>query len=165
MRRAAPEINAKLLIVGDGPERGAIEEAARRSGSAERVHLTGHISDVTPYYRAADVFVLPSHSEGSPYVLLEAMTAGVPIVATAVGGVPEMVTHDETALLVAPRDPQAMAASLARLLMDAPLARRLTSNASMMVATRYSPERYVRSLFEIYRDLVPGKMASNLQAV
>jgi glycosyltransferase involved in cell wall biosynthesis len=165
MRRAVPEINAKLLIVGDGPERGAIEEAARSSGLAERVHLTGHISDVTPYYRAADVFVLPSHSEGSPYVLLEAMTAGVAIVATAVGGVPEMVTHEETALLVAPRDPQAMAAGLARILMDAPLARRLTSNASIMVATRYSPERYVRSLFEIYSDLIPGKRASNLQTV
>jgi glycosyltransferase involved in cell wall biosynthesis len=165
LRRAHPEINAKLVIVGDGPERKAIEEAARTSGLSERVHMTGHISDVAPYYRAADVFALPSHSEGSPYVLLEAMTAGVAIVATAVGGVPEMVTHDETALLVAPRDPQAMAAGLARLLLDAQLAQRLISNASRMVATRYSPERYVRSMFEIYRDLVTGKTASNLQVV
>jgi alpha-maltose-1-phosphate synthase len=82
-----------------------------------------------------------------------------------VGGVPEMVAHDETALLVAPNDPQAMAAGLARLLMDAQLAQRLASNASEMVATRYSPERYARSMFEIYRDLVTGKTASNFQVV
>jgi glycosyltransferase involved in cell wall biosynthesis len=165
LRRLAPDIDAKLMIVGDGPERRAIEDAARAADLSERVKMMGHQSDVASYYRAADVFVLPSHSEGSPYVLLEAMTAGAPIVATSVGGVPEMVTHDETALLVPPRDPQAMAASLARLLKDAQLARRLTSNASKLVATRYSPERYARSMFEIYRDVVMGKMASNLQSV
>jgi glycosyltransferase involved in cell wall biosynthesis len=165
LRRAAPEINARLLIVGDGPERRAIEDAARGAGLSERVRMAGQISDVNPYYRAADVFVLPSHSEGSPYVLLEAMSAGVAVVATAVGGVPEMVTHDETALLVAPRDPKAMAASLARVLTEAGLARRLTSNASALVATRYSPEQYARNMFEIYRELLMGKLSSNLQAV
>jgi glycosyltransferase involved in cell wall biosynthesis len=165
LRHSNPEINARLLIVGDGPERGTIETAARNLGVGERVYMAGRISDVSPYYAIADVFVLPSHSEGSPYVLLEAMTAGVPIVATAVGGVPEMVTHGETALLVGPRDPQAMAAAIVRLLSDAQLAHRLTSNAFALAATRYSLECYVHSLFEIYRDLIPEAAAADLQVV
>jgi glycosyltransferase involved in cell wall biosynthesis len=165
LRHDYTEINAKLLIVGDGPERGAVEAAIRTLGIDELAILTGHISDVRPYYAAADVFVLPSHSEGSPYVLLETMRAGVPLVATSVGGVPEMVVDNETALLVSPRDAQALAAAIARILMDEQLAHRLASNATALVATRYSPETYVRSLFEIYRSLVPGRAAANAQVI
>jgi glycosyltransferase involved in cell wall biosynthesis len=153
------KLNAKLLIVGDGPERERLEAAARSPGMAERVHFAGQISDVKPYYAAADLLVLPSHSEGSPYVLLEAMAAGLPIVATAVGGVPEMVKDEESALLVPPRDPQKMAAAIARVLKDAELARRLRLNAAALIATRYSPETYVRSLVEIYRRIISSRAA------
>lgn len=148
------ELKAKLVIVGDGPERERLEAAARSLGIGGRVHFAGQTSDVKPYYAAADLLVLPSHSEGSPYVLLEAMAAGVAIVATAVGGVPEMVEDEESALLVPPRDSRAMAAAITRLLTDAQLARRLTGNASALIATRYSPETYVRSLMEIYRRVM-----------
>lgn len=165
LRHDHPEIDAKLLIVGDGPERGAVEAAIKTMGIAERVYMAGQISDVRPYYAAADVFVLPSHSEGSPYVLLEAMRAGVPLIATSVGGVPEMVVDNESALLVGPRDAQAMAAAIARVLQDEQLAHQLVSNASALVATRYSPEAYVRSLFEIYRELIPGRASANVQLV
>jgi glycosyltransferase involved in cell wall biosynthesis len=165
LRHDYAELNAKLLIVGDGPERGAVEAAIKTLGIGGRVYLAGQISDVRPYYAAADVFVLPSHSEGSPYVLLEAMRAGMPLIATSVGGVPEMVADKETALLVSPRDTQAMAAAIARVLQDAQLAHQLAANASALVATRYSPEVYVRSLFEIYRSLIPGKAAANVQVV
>jgi glycosyltransferase involved in cell wall biosynthesis len=151
-----PELNAKLIIVGDGPERENLEAAVRSKGLDGRVHFAGHKSDVKPYYTAADLFVLPSHSEGSPYVLLEAMVAKVAVVATAVGGVPEMVEDQVSALLVPPRDPQRMAAGIARVLTDAQLARRLTENASALIATRYSPETYVRSLVEIYSQIISG---------
>jgi glycosyltransferase involved in cell wall biosynthesis len=165
LRRAHPEIKAKLVIVGDGPERSRIEAAAATLGIGERVLLTGQLSDVRPYYAAADLFVLPSHSEGSPYVLLEAMAARIPIVATAVGGVPEMVENEESALLVAPRAPQAMASAMARLLTDTELAHQLVANASALVATRYSPEAYVRSLVKIYRELLPGTAIRGPQAL
>ncbi len=165
LRRAHPEINAKLLIVGDGPERSRIEAAAATLGIGERVLLIGQLSDVRPYYAAADLFVLPSHSEGSPYVLLEAMAARIPIVATAVGGVPEMVEDEESALLVAPRAPHAMAESVARLLTDTELAHQLVANASALIATRYSPEAYVRSLVEIYRELLPETAVRGPQAL
>lgn len=155
-----PELNAKLVIVGDGPEREKLEAAARSLGINERVHFAGQISDVKPYYAAADLLVLPSHSEGSPYVLLEAMAAGLAIVATAVGGVPEMVQNEESALLVPARDAQKMAAAIARVLQDEELARKLTANASALINTRYSPETYVRSLVKIYRNVMSGAAAA-----
>jgi D-inositol-3-phosphate glycosyltransferase len=87
--------------------------------------------------------------------LLEAMAAGRPIAATAVGGIREIATHEETALLVPPRDPAAMAEALQRLPLDKPLAERLRSQALAAAASFY-PECYVRSLLGIYRDLLAG---------
>ena len=154
LREINPEIELRLLIVGDGPERERLEAAAGLLGLGERVVFTGEVSDVQPYYAAADLLVLPSHSEGSPYVLLEARAASVPIVATRVGGVPEMVEHEESALLVPAGDTDALAIAMARLLIDPQLAQKLTAHAAMLVATRYSPETYVRHLLEIYREVI-----------
>jgi glycosyltransferase involved in cell wall biosynthesis len=165
LRDAHPEINARLLIVGDGPERKSLETLARVLNINERVHFAGQVSDVRAFYAAAQVLALPSHSEGSPYVLLEAMAAHLPVVATRVGGVPEMVEDEESALLVHARDPQKMAAAIARVLTDAQLARKLTANASALIATRYSPETYVRSLVEIYRQLISNAAGRNVQPV
>lgn len=156
LRRDYPELQAKLLLVGDGPERGALEAAARAAGINEHVIFAGQLSDVDAYYRAADVMALPSHSEGSPYVLLEAMAAGLPVAATSVGGVPEMVVDNESALLVAPREPQAMADALHRILTDEGLARRLAAAASALINTRYAPETYLHSLVNIYTQTISG---------
>ena len=164
LQKTNAELKTRLVIVGDGPERKRLETAARSYGIGERVHFAGQISNVKPYYAAADVLALPSHSEGSPYVLLEAMAAGVAIVATAVGGVPEMVEDKESALLVPPGDPQAMAEAISRVLADAELARKLTLNASALVTTRYSPETYVRSLVEIYRRIISSAAGRDVQA-
>jgi len=148
------ESDARLVIVGDGPERGPLEEAAAALGVGDRVVFSGQVKNVEVYYAAADVLVNPSHSEGSPYVLLEAMAAGLAIVATAVGGVPEIVENNETALLVPASNPQAMADAIARLLNDEKLAGQLAENASELVSSRLSPEAYVRSLAEIYRAVM-----------
>lgn len=154
LRETTPEISGKLIIVGDGPERARLEAAAASLGCKGHVIFTGEVSDVQTFYAMADVFALPSHSEGSPNVLLEAMAANVPVVATAVGGVPEMVENNESALLVPPNDPTSLAASLVRFLTDRELAHRLTTNAATLVDTRYTPENYVRSLVEIYREVM-----------
>ena len=158
-----PQIALRLVIVGDGTERDRLETAAESMGIRSRVVFTGEVSDVQPYYSAAQVFVLPSHSEGSPYVLLEAMAAEVPIVATAVGGVPEMVEDEESAMLVTARDSEAMTAAIGRVLTDRELARKLTKNASDLVTTRYSPETYVRSLVGIYREVISTSTKRNPQ--
>ena len=82
------------------------------------------------------------------------MAAGVPIVATAVGGVPEMLKDEESALLVPVSSPKAMAAAIARILNDDQFARRLTTNALPLITRRFSPETYVRSIVEIYREVI-----------
>jgi glycosyltransferase involved in cell wall biosynthesis len=153
LRRERPDIDFRVIVVGEGPERERVERAAAGEQIAGRVVFAGQASDVRPYYAAADVLALPSHSEGSPNVLLETMAAGVPAVAAAVGGVPEIATDGETALLVAPRDTAAMARALARVLDDAQLAERLAANARRLAAESYSPEAYARSLFALYREL------------
>jgi L-malate glycosyltransferase len=98
------------------------------------------------------VAVLSSLSEGSPNALLEAMAARLPVVATKVGGIPEIVTDGESALLVAPRDPCAMSKAIAALLSDVALARRLSDRAYEVISTRYTPEVRTRRLIEIYLD-------------
>jgi glycosyltransferase involved in cell wall biosynthesis len=158
LRRTQPDINARLVIIGDGPEREKLEVAAADLAINERTIFTGQLSDVSSYYALADLMALPSHSEGSPYVLLEAMAAGVPVVATAVGGIPEMVEHEKSALLVPARDPQALAAAIARVLTDEQLAHTLTTNSSRLVATRYSPESHLRSLVKIYQEILSNKV-------
>ena len=153
LRDTNPDLQAKLVIVGEGPERAKLEAETNSTGVADRVIFTGQVSNVRPYYAITDVLANVSHSEGSPYVLLEAMAAGVPIVATAVGGVPEMLSDGESATLVPPGDSAAMAAAMGRLLKDEDLSRRLVTNASDLAANRFSPETYVRSLVNIYSDI------------
>lgn len=143
-----------LVIVGEGPERARIEAARRRLSLESHVTLAGLQHDVATYYALADAVVLPSHSEGSPNVLLEAMSAARPIVATRVGGVPEIVTHEETALLVPPRDAQAMARALARMLSDQALRTRLAACAQVVALTSYSPRAYRRACTGLYERLL-----------
>jgi glycosyltransferase involved in cell wall biosynthesis len=157
LRESHPQLKCKLVIVGDGPERATLEAVARARGINQDVILTGQERDVQPFYAAADVFVLPSHSEGSPNVLLEAMAANLPIVATAVGGVPEIVEHNESALLIPANDPNAMAAAIARVLDDPQLVQLLTTNASALVTSRYTPAQYVRSLVEIFQRAIDAR--------
>jgi glycosyltransferase involved in cell wall biosynthesis len=151
-----PALNVRLVIVGEGPEREGVEAEARAAGVLGRVVFAGHTSNVRPYYAAADVLALPSHSEGSPNVLLEAMAAGLPVVATAVGGVPEIATDEENALLVPAHDTAAFAAALGRVLTDEGLAGRLGRAAAERAVGEFSPEAYARGLVEIYNQLLAG---------
>jgi glycosyltransferase involved in cell wall biosynthesis len=93
------------------------------------------------------------------------MAAGVPIAATAVGGVPEIVTNEETALLVPPANIESLCAAISRILHDAELSKRLAANASTLVSRRYSLESYVHSVLTIYRSLVIGNNKRQLQIV
>lgn len=154
LREKNPETKVVVVIVGEGPERTSLATAAASFRLSESVMLTGELNNVQTYYAAADVVVLPSHSEGSPYVLLEGMAAKVPIVATAVGGVPEMVEDENSALLVPPRDPRAMAAAIMRVVNDRELAGRLVENAFAIVTTRHTPETQIRALAQVYRSVL-----------
>jgi glycosyltransferase involved in cell wall biosynthesis len=150
--RALPE--AHLLIVGEGPERERIEAGIRAAGQEKNVTLTGQVPSAEPYYALADVAVLASRTEGSPNALLEAMAAGVPVVATAVGGIPEIVTHEESALLVPPGDREGMTEAIRRLLSDEELRTRLVKRAREVIETRHSPEGRTRAICGIYRNVL-----------
>jgi glycosyltransferase involved in cell wall biosynthesis len=118
------------------------------------VEFVGHQSDPLPFYEAANAFVLPSLTEGSPLALLEAMMARVPISASAVGGVPETVSDESSALLVPSQDPSALATAMQRLVSDHDLGKRLSAAAHHLVATRHTPESYARTLLSLYQSLL-----------
>ncbi len=107
-----------LLLIGDGVERGALEAQAAALGVAERLHITGSVSDVTPLLPAADVLAAPSRNEGMGRVLVEAMALGLPAVGTRVGGIADVIVHGECGLVVPPEDPPALAGALIELGQD-----------------------------------------------
>jgi glycosyltransferase involved in cell wall biosynthesis len=145
----SPQKRFRLLIAGDGPERECIQQRIKRLGVAAFVTLLGFQGDLRPYYTMADMMILPSHSEGSPNVLLEAMAAGLPVLATAVGGVPDIVQDSQTALLVGQGDATAMADAIGRLLDDVGL-RRILGAAARQAALQFDPETYYASLVQTY---------------
>ncbi len=149
--------NTHLVIVGDGPERRRIEASIAARKLRARVSLAGQKASAEPYYAVADVAVLSSLSEGSPNALLEAMAAGVPAVATRVGGVPEIASDGETALLVEPRDEASMAEAIAKLLSEPDFARAIAGRAQRHVSEHHSPEARMQRLLSIYmKVLEPG---------
>jgi glycosyltransferase involved in cell wall biosynthesis len=142
-----------VLLAGEGPERAQIQNRAKELGVADIVMFLGHQPDVSPFYSMADVMVLPSHSEGSPNVLLEAMAAGLPTVATAVGGIPEIARRDETAFLVDKSDPHALADAICRLLRNEELREQFGATAKQ-IALQYDPEIYCKSILQLYSQLL-----------
>ncbi len=149
----APELRPHLLIVGDGPERSRIEERIRGLKLTSAVTLAGQVASAEPYYGIAQVAVLSSLTEGSPNALLEAMAAGVPVVATRVGGIPEIVTHGKSALLIEPGEVNAMTASLNNVLSTPAMALDLVEQARKQILDRHRPEARAAKLVEVYTRL------------
>jgi glycosyltransferase involved in cell wall biosynthesis len=153
LRQLGFEARFDLVMVGDGPERERLQSAIKARGLDGHIIFAGQVDDVLPYYAIADVLALPSLSEGSPNVLFEAMAAGLPIVATSVGGVPEIVVSEQSALLVPAREPRLLAAALHRVLTQPELAQSLSANAIARVLD-FSPDAHARSLIRLYEQLL-----------
>jgi len=149
----------RLVVLGDGPERPHIDAAIASLGLAGQVILPGWVPS-EPYYGIADVAVLSSMAEGSPNAILEAIGAGVPVVATAVGGIPEIVANGESALLVPPGDAARMAEALHSVLTSPGLAQRLAARGREIAASNHSPEARVRAICEVYGSLRPPRAGS-----
>lgn len=139
----------RMVIAGIGPERERLESRAQECGIGGRLLLVGLQAQVALFYALADVMVLPSHSEGSPNVLLEAMAAGVPSVVTAVGGVPEIAHDNENALMVERSNPKQLADAISRLMIDQALRERL-SQAGLAVTARFTPDHYCQAMLNLY---------------
>lgn len=154
MLRAMERVSGHLILVGDGPERSKLEESARKSSLAGRIHFAGTQTDLRPYYAAAWAICLSSIEESQPVALLEAMAARLPVLATRVGGVPEVVMDGETGLLVPPGDPEALAAALARLASD-PAWRRAAGEAGRRRAeAEFSIHARARKIEDLIASLV-----------
>jgi glycosyltransferase involved in cell wall biosynthesis len=142
----------RVVIVGDGPEREALVKLAAELRVAERITFAGFQRNTKPYYSLATIVAVPSHSEGSPNVVLEAMAAGLPIAANRVGGVPEILEEGVTGLMLEPRNPEAMARALSRLLSDGTLRSRLGAAAKARAESAHTPDAYRRALVEFYQE-------------
>ena len=144
---------ARLVLVGDGEERQALEATARRLGVSHRVIFTGVRRDVPRLLGAADVFALSSLSEGISIAILEAMAAGLPVVATRVGGNPEIVIDGQTGLLVEPGRPDLLAAALEQLLKDPRRAAALGAAGRRRAEEKFSLRAMVGAYAAMYREV------------
>jgi len=150
-------LDAALLLVGDGPGRGEAERIAAALGVAEDTRFVGYQRDVGPYYGVLDALLLPSANEGTPVVAIEALAAGRPVVATRVGGVPDVVTDNTDGLLVDVGDVEGLADALERLGRDPELRRRFGESGRARVPARYAVERLVDDTDRLYRELLADK--------
>lgn len=143
---------AYLLVVGEGSQRDALEARASELGIADHVVFTGRRDDVPAVTAALDVAVLPSYREAQGLVILEAMALGRPVVASNVGGIPEVIDDGVSGLLVPPGDPAALAAAIVRLLTDHPYADLLARRGHDLVHERFCVELMVQAIEKIYDD-------------
>lgn len=155
VRQELPE--AAFLLVGEGPLEPALRELAGRLGLQDSVYFLGYRRDIPAVTAALDVAVLTSRREGLGLVLLEAMAAAKPVVATAVGGITEVVEHGVTGLLVPPGRPDEVAAAVLRLLRHKELAAKLGRAGQALVARRFSLASMAQGTAEVYRSLLNGK--------
>ena len=155
MRAARPEV--EFVVVGDGPLRGELEAQAARLGLGPHLHLLGERSPVAALLRGFDVYVISSIIEGMPNALLEALALERPVVATRVGGIPEIVTHGESGLLVPPANPAAMADAILRLLDDPRLAASCGAAGRRTVETRYGLDAMAARFTALYEEMAAAR--------
>jgi glycosyltransferase involved in cell wall biosynthesis len=147
---------AHLVYVGEGPLGAALRERATAAGLSDRIHFTGH-QRVQPYYEAFDLVVSPSRTEGLPNAILEALVFGLPVVATRVGGTPEIVQDDVSALLVPAEQPDVLARAVLRVLADPVLAARLIAAGTARVESTFTFPARMRKEERFYDDVLAAR--------
>jgi glycosyltransferase involved in cell wall biosynthesis len=155
MALLSPEFpNLRLEIAGEGPELENLQEEARRLGITQRIRFLGWWRDMDPIYRSWDIFAMPSLTEAFPMAALEAMAQSLPIVATNVGGLSELVEDGRTGYLVPPEDPEALASRLRALIRDADQRQKMGAAGYRRVREHFSADRMVAQTAGIYRSLL-----------
>lgn len=155
-RKTVPGL--RLVVAGSGPERALLEDLARELGMADAVTFTGRVdnADMAGLYRSADIMLNPSLVDNMPNSVLEALASGVPVISTNVGGVPYIVEHGKTALLVPPKNPEAMAAAITSLLADPEQATRL-HEAGIEAVQQYTWANVRDRLLQTYQQVLAKK--------
>lgn len=145
------------VLIGDGPARAQVAERVRALGLEGSVHMPGYLSQPERFLEDVDLMALPSHTEGLPNVVLESLAMDVPVVATRVGGTPEIITDGETGRLVPPHAPEALAEALLSFLQDPEPWRAMARRGHQVVQDRFSFERRTRTIEGIYSELLGGR--------
>ena len=156
LKERTPKI--KIIIVGQGPLELALDKQARDLGVGDLVFFLGFREDVPRILASLDCFVLSSEQEGLGGSIMDAMASRLPVVATQVGGIPEVVLHDETGFLVSPRSPRALAEAIYAVYHDAELARRFGDRGYQVVHERFSSLAMARKTIALYKRLAYRKM-------
>ena len=163
--RALPHVaqDVHLVLIGDGPLRPGLEDLARALGVAGRVHFVGQLVEATNLHQFFDVSVLCSRSEGSPNSIIEPLAVGCPVIATPVGGIPEVIADHRTGLLVPLDEPEALAAAVTKLRRDVALRTRLSEAGPPAVRSKYHQTVVIAQLEALYRD--SGREARDRRAL
>jgi N-acetyl-alpha-D-glucosaminyl L-malate synthase BshA len=152
-RRIRECVNARLVLVGNGPDRAGLERQVQNEELSDFVDFAGERHDLTPLLSSAEVFLLPSAQESFGMAAIEAMACGTPVVASRVGGLPEVVDDGETGFLCEPDDTAAMAERAVRLLTDRALHERVAGAGAVSVRTRFCEDRIVPQYEQLYDDV------------
>jgi len=159
MVRSFPGV--KALIIGEGQDRAKLEGFCREKGLSDHVVFLGHQEKIADYYQVLDLLVLPSLSEGLPNTVLEAMSFGVPVLATAVGGVPEIIQNGN-GMMVPPNDPEALAERMIELLRDGALRQAIGLKGKNSLYPRFAPENRVRQIVNLYEELLSDRAKAQI---
>ena len=154
-------VDACLCIVGDGPDREQVERRAHELGVVRDCLFLGYQEDVARFFAVFDAFVLSSVNEGTPVVAIEALAAGRPVVATRVGGVPDVVSDGVDGFLVEPGDTEALAERLERLALDPELRREMGEAGRARMLPRYAVSRLIDDTDRLYRSLLEARRAAH----
>ena len=160
---AMEQIDASLIIIGTGPEASVLQSLVNELSLTSRVHFLGHITDLAPYFAAADVFAMPSISRAEAFgmVQLEAMAAGLPVINSDIqSAVPEVSVHGQTGLTVMPGDSEALAKALRSLLENREMRLRMGAAARMRAMTQYNVEQINRQTMELYEEVLRKRNTS-----
>jgi glycosyltransferase involved in cell wall biosynthesis len=149
--RSVPQ--CRLVIVGEGPERATLEELVHALGLDDRVEFAGWVDPPWTATWSFDALAMPSFMEGFPLVIVEAMLAGIPVVASAVGGIPEIVVEGETGLLVAPNDAGALADALRRIADDPELREKMAARCRSVALAQFTAQTMAANFEALYREL------------
>jgi glycosyltransferase involved in cell wall biosynthesis len=149
----------RLVLIGDGDERQRLETQVEARGLVDRVKFAGWVTGPWAAQWSLDALVVPSRSEGFGLAVVEAMLAGIPVIATDVGGLPELIQQDRTGLLVPPDDPGAMATAITRVMDDRAEALERADTAQQEARRRFSPEQMAAGYEALYEDKARSRHA------
>lgn len=146
------QFRPRVLLVGDGPQRSELEQQVKALRLSDQIQFEGFVNDIRPYYGRMDMFVLPSFHEGIPIALLEALEAGLPVVASSVGGIPSVIETSGAGVLVSSRSPSLWADALAGLLCDRAKMRIMGENARKHIEANFSIENAAKQYLSLYQQ-------------